>query len=522
MVLPIDVSPLISASRFPARSDLSHTSLGNTENNLSTLSPDRIFGKSAYSEWRRELYRMQHVAKTHMGHNGPKGLPHCGCKAQWRRGQDGRMRKVSEVGIRQSASGRCRFDRTLRCGSVWSCPVCATWKGQWRTATLIELAQAHLSGGGSLYHITATVPHSRADDLKHQASGVSTAWSEVQGGGGWKTICRRFGVVGLVRALEVTHGARGWHCHLHIIAFTDGVLTAEDTKKLRGTIFQRWAQAAERQGLDRPLEYQPGTRKPLGVHLEHVSDAQAASYLAKSALSLGLAREPLRHPTRRSRAPFQVLRDLAYRPSARDGSLWAEWCAGMVGVRQITVAGKQLKGRYPELTSSLCRRTPPRSDRTPHDPLVSTIRRREFERLATVPGWRATVLNVAERHGKRGVDHFVQECLRRVVLGQDVSDLVGGSQQHLQVSLGAPLPALKRDDLSLPIMSPVMQPREADEEWCHFDAQAVSLPYHFWGVTMPSRLLSTISQQLVCSVSAVLVLLLYMLSEVILIVSQRD
>jgi hypothetical protein len=50
----------------------------------------------------------------------------------------------------------------------------------------------------------------------------------------------RFGLVGYVRATEVTHGRSGWHPHLHVLLMTDRVLTLDELRELHQFVRERW------------------------------------------------------------------------------------------------------------------------------------------------------------------------------------------------------------------------------------------------------------------------------------------
>jgi hypothetical protein len=63
------------------------------------------------------------------------------------------------VGVRARAGEQTGFAGLMRCGSVWSCPVCAARVRGSRAADLERYAAAWLKEGHGLYLVTLTVPH---------------------------------------------------------------------------------------------------------------------------------------------------------------------------------------------------------------------------------------------------------------------------------------------------------------------------------------------------------------------------
>jgi hypothetical protein len=55
------------------------------------------------------------------------------------------------------------------------------------------------------------------------------------------------GYLGFVRALEVTHGANGWHPHLHVLVFTENALTDQQVDLMRHVLWGKWEARVSKQ-----------------------------------------------------------------------------------------------------------------------------------------------------------------------------------------------------------------------------------------------------------------------------------
>lgn len=147
--------------------------------------------------------------------------------------------------------GTASYSGLQTCGSVWVCPVCAAKIAERRRAEIIAAMSAHKATGGCINMLTLTAPHQRSDDLRELLAKQSTAlhsfWNDRQ----VKGVFQAMGVIGQIRALEVTHGRKseqnnGWHPHYHVLLFSgSGVdLTNQDIPPVLDwviTLYTRWA-----------------------------------------------------------------------------------------------------------------------------------------------------------------------------------------------------------------------------------------------------------------------------------------
>jgi hypothetical protein len=136
---------------------------------------------------------------------------------------------------------------------------------------------------------------------------VSRAWASLVAGRHRRELCRRFGLVGYVRAVEVTHGRRGWHPHLHVLLLTQAPLDLDELRDLHRFLRDRWGRRVTALGFRAPALHRGVRLLPVfsadgvGGYLTKVGDEERAAYTP----GLELARQDLKAGRAwGSRAPF--------------------------------------------------------------------------------------------------------------------------------------------------------------------------------------------------------------------------
>lgn len=221
-------------------------------------------------------------------------------------------------------SEKAWFKGIAACGSVWSCPVCARKIGEGRRAELQTAIDNAIGGGGGVALITLTFSHAlyhRIDDLLPK---MAEALRRLKSGRAWQSLKNKYGIIGSVRTLEVTHGVNGWHPHVHEIEFFSRHLGDTEREQLRADLFDLWHAACARVGLGLPDE-------------EHGVDVRGASHAAQYVGKWGFASELCRPAAKRSfagRNPWQLLADCAGGDVAA-GHLFQEFFKAFKGRRQL-------------------------------------------------------------------------------------------------------------------------------------------------------------------------------------------
>lgn len=228
---------------------------------------------------------------------------------------------------------RASFANLVMCASVWVCMVCSSKITERRKVEVVGAAALHRAGGGQCYMVTLTWAHTRVDDLAQMLEAASVATRRLRRHRSYQERCEWLGYVGMIRALEVTHGeANGWHPHFHELWFLDRRLSRDDLRAWHAKLFDEWHAQCARAGLGLP-------NRRFGVDIR-VADDAAGDYITKWGVQQkwNVAAELAKAVTKRgrngSRSPWDLLR-LAADGSSRHGSLWVSYADAFYGARQL-------------------------------------------------------------------------------------------------------------------------------------------------------------------------------------------
>lgn len=267
----------------------------------------------------------------------------------------GRRRIDTDAGVMiKKRDGVAHYTNVQMCGGVHSCPVCGPKIRQRRAEEIEAALRVHLTvplswgdgkrcrlgedfpAVGSALFLTFTLPHDCGDDLTHLLATVADGFRRVIGGRGYLADKATYGIVGSIRALDLTHGAAGWHPHLHVLLFLNRAITGSELRTLQRRFFDRWESAAIQCGYRAPL---------IGLcPVERVTTAEVGNYVQKVVLSeetgrrlgMELTRHDLKQGRRAGRAPFQILSDFAASGDCADLALWHEWETVSRGSQSLT------------------------------------------------------------------------------------------------------------------------------------------------------------------------------------------
>lgn len=266
-------------------------------------------------------------------------------------GKCGRCRYLAgAVSICRELTSRAFLRGLVNCGSVWECPVCALAIAHGRTEELRLIVERHEARGGTAWLATFTLPHDVGDELEEMRRHVARAMQYVYAGAPWKKWRARLELEGYVRAMEITHGASGWHPHLHVLLLPNRKWTEAERAAFHEWLLVRW-----RKAIARPTKSGKRYRIPSDEHGVTLTESHRSDYIAKMGLADELAAGAWTKTARgASRTPFRILADLTDAlkdgegdtPLAkRDAALWDEYAREMWGARQLTYS-RGLKRRY--------------------------------------------------------------------------------------------------------------------------------------------------------------------------------
>ena len=206
---------------------------------------------------------------------------------------------IHYAAIKRRSSGAF-WSGVVTCGSLWGCQECAARISADRQDEVSRLVMQHQAAGGTAAMLTLTIGHNSFDACRVLRGDVSNMWSKVIAGAPWKRAKAKAGVVGFIRALEVTHGGNGWHPHLHILMFFEG---GDKTKiaEFMEWIVDRWmarADVAERKCSRLAQQWDIAT-----------TPKEAGDYVTKWGASWELTHAHLKEAKPGGRSPFQILDD---------------------------------------------------------------------------------------------------------------------------------------------------------------------------------------------------------------------
>jgi hypothetical protein len=218
---------------------------------------------------------------------------------------------------------KAHYSGLMVCGSVWCCPVCAAKISERRNAELVQSVNSWRAKGGSVLMLTQTVPHYAFQALSLVLGGFGKARKLMRHRKPWKRLAKRIGLIGTIRALEVTYGENGWHVHVHELLFLEPGFEVFLTG-IEGEILKMWQDACESAGLDRP--------NMRGIQLQ--DGTYAARYAGKWGVEDELTKAHLKRGRDGNIGPWDMLR-MAGAGGTAIAPLFREYAEAFRGKRQL-------------------------------------------------------------------------------------------------------------------------------------------------------------------------------------------
>lgn len=216
---------------------------------------------------------------------------------------------------------RAFYANLLICASVWVCPVCASKITERRRQ---ELGQAIRQPGYQVALIGFTLRHNGGDHCDSLLEDILASYRRLKSGKRWINFERATGLVGSIRALEVTHGANGWHPHLHVLFVAKG--KAVDWQKVGRFLKARWRAVLAQNERTATFEH--------GVFVQEANKA-VGDYVTKWGLDSEMTKAPVKQArTAEGRTPMQLLSDFL-NGDAKAGALFREYALAFKGKRQL-------------------------------------------------------------------------------------------------------------------------------------------------------------------------------------------
>lgn len=311
---------------------------------------------------------------------------------------------ASSVAVKVSADGVAHFSGLVTCGSVWVCPVCAAKIRAFRASEIARgLAGLIERGGGALF-VTLTLPHEAGDALTRTMDLVSDGFAAVASGRPYRRERDEHGILGHIRAFEVTHGKHGWHPHLHIALALNRPAPPRVAALLTASWQDRWDRWLIGSGWSASVSG-VGVRidvvrraEDLADYLAKVQDgADLTGYQPETRVGVEMARADLKVARKSSRTPFEILADFGTDGNVTDLDLWHEFERATKGKSAIRWSKglRALLLTEDELTDEEVAAADVDGD------VVALLDPSLWRRLAQIPGADATLLLAVERGGYR-------------------------------------------------------------------------------------------------------------------------
>lgn len=225
-------------------------------------------------------------------------------------------------------SGKAFYAGLQTCGSVWGCPLCAAKISERRRKELKKAIKQAKQLGLQVMLLTLTIPHGLGDDVNAITDQMIAAWDSIKRNKAGRTIRDKVGLVGTIRAIEVTHGLHskvnnGFHPHFHILLFIESSITPSEVQALYTPL---WQSACVKQGLPRPSD----TR---GCKVDDGSWADR--YASKWGLESEMTKGHIKEAKEKGMTPWDMLRAVLHDNDEQAAKLFKVYYEAFKGRRQL-------------------------------------------------------------------------------------------------------------------------------------------------------------------------------------------
>lgn len=235
--------------------------------------------------------------------------------------------KNREVKYNESRK-KAHWSNVQRCGSVWTCPVCAKQITENRRNELkrgIETWKTDHLGGVLLLTLTFShsVKESLSSLLERQIKALKIFYETTK----VQAFLKQIGVKYKIKSLEMTYGQNGWHPHNHILLLTQNQV--ENFSDYISLLSELWIKSCTKAGLSAPSM----------THGLDIRDGNYADhYVAKWGLDYELTKGHVKKGRNGGFTPFDLLQYSMLDAKFNDRSfksLWQEFGVASKRKRQL-------------------------------------------------------------------------------------------------------------------------------------------------------------------------------------------
>ncbi|HMJ53997.1 MAG TPA: hypothetical protein VK540_18070 [Polyangiaceae bacterium] len=294
------------------------------------------------------------------------------------------------MAIVRSEGKRCKYSGLLGCDSVWGCFVCAGRILAGYARDLNVLVEHH--GFARTLLGSFTTRHYRDDDLGWLRKRQSQCFTDLLGGKGWGLVRKRFGIVGVVRAIDVTFGkASGFHAHLHPLFLLthshDGKAGRRELADINAQLFERWRSIVRRRMGEKYV--------PNADHGVLLKPCYRADYLVKMGVSLEVT-GAFSKTAKNGNCSMLEVAIRAVDGDERFREVFRSYARGMKGAKFLTWS-KGAKQVLEEVKHD------GDEEALSEETLVATIPDETWRLVRGIPGARVELLEAGEDRGTEGV-----------------------------------------------------------------------------------------------------------------------
>lgn len=180
--------------------------------------------------------------------------------------------KYGDVDVfKHRSTQRAFYGGLMVCGSVWTCPVCASKISERRRGELKTAFKAHLDTGGHCTMVTLTFSHSARDKLDDLLMALGKSVNRFRSGKRYNNFRKEIGLIGSIRAFEITYGNNGWHPHIHLLLMHSIEIDPWDLPYFEERLYGMWEGACAANDLN--------TNRTHGLKMHDA--AEASTYIGK-------------------------------------------------------------------------------------------------------------------------------------------------------------------------------------------------------------------------------------------------
>jgi len=231
---------------------------------------------------------------------------------------------------------RAYYTNLITCKKFWDCPVCAARITERKRERLTEAL-----AGGQWFTAMASVTqgHTENESLAVGLDRLTQAYRRFTSGRWFQGFKDRFHIEASVRAVEVTHGARGWHVHYHVLFVSDSLWYPSQQFEMQALGSLRWQECLAKFGGFADLQYGFNMRFEDAAKAGYVAKLGDDDQLVKEFKAWTLADEITKAAVKKGRGTNrslnQLLYDYATEGDEEAGRLWVEAAQTLHGTKHL-------------------------------------------------------------------------------------------------------------------------------------------------------------------------------------------